>query len=246
MKHVQNNGRGKNKRHIVKIFLYMSLKVLALGHLVLITIILCLSLYVRYNNPSKTTLMLYRQYLFHHRILPVQFVPLERIPASFVSMVVAMEDYKFYSHHGIDFQMMKIAFFINRKVGYRMYGASTITMQLARTLFLFPEKYFVRKYVEVLLALGMELVLPKERILELYLNYCEMGRGVYGMPAASLHYFNRDLGLIGIEEQQRLITILPNPVDYNTNNFMRLRLLADRYYLLKFRYYAFRRFNGLR
>lgn len=200
-------------------------------------------LYVKYNNPEKTTLMLYRKYNFSENIKPVEFLSLSSIPDGFKKMTISTEDYRFYSHPGIDIEAIKRAYYINKKVGYRMYGASTITQQLSRTLFLVPEKLLIRKYVEILIALEMEVLLPKDRIFELYLNYCELGHGVFGIQAASNHYYGCDVEKMTVDQSSRLITILANPIKFSPYKFSESKLLSNRFYMIKFRYYTYLKFQ---
>lgn len=214
-------------------------------HLVFIAVIgICLFL-LRSWNPPTTSLMLYREHVYGYRPVPVQFVSFSAIPDDIIKMVIATEDYQFYSHFGIDIEAIKRAYFINRRVGYRMFGGSTITQQISRTLFLLPKKILLRKYAEILIAIEMDLILSKERILELYLNYCEWGHGVYGIAAASRHHYRKDFRELTIDQTARLITILANPIDYNPATFGSRKFLAYRYNIIKFRYYTYLKFNNL-
>jgi len=188
--------------------------------------------------------MLYREYLCDYDVKPVSFVPLKEIPDDVKKMVIAIEDYKFYSHYGIDIEAIKRAYVINRKVGYRMYGGSTITQQLARSIFLLPKKLLVRKYLEVLISIEMDLLLSKDRILELYLNHCEWGRGIFGIKRAANHYFGKGINDLTIDETTRLITILANPIDYGPYTFKQRKFLFNRFYIIKFRYYTYLKFQN--
>jgi membrane peptidoglycan carboxypeptidase len=144
-------------------------------------------------------------------------------------MLVRLEDYTFYQHHGIDLQAIKDAARVNRIIGRPLYGGSTITQQLARTLYLTPDKSYARKYVEAILALCMEMVLRKERILELYFNYVEWGPGVYGIGAAAAYHYGKDVRSLTVDEYRRLLTLLSSPLRYGVTSFERSRLLAERY-----------------
>ncbi len=203
-------------------------------------------IYLKKNNPKTISLMLYRQHYTGHTVKPVKFLPLSLIPNDIKKMAIATEDYRFYSHHGIDLEAIKRAYFINKKVGYRMYGGSTITQQLSRTMFLMPKKLLIRKYIEVLISLEMDLILKKDRILELYLNYCEWGKGIFGIAQASDNYFNKAVYRLTVDETARLITILANPVDYGPYSFEKRKFLANRYYIIKFRYYTYTKFQNIR
>lgn len=199
--------------------------------------------HIRDNNPEYGSLMLYRERYFNTVNKPLVYTPLKELPPGLVKMVISTEDYHFYEHAGVDVEAMRRALIINWKVGYRMYGGSTITQQLARTLFLTPGKFLLRKYLELLISLEMEVILGKDRILELYLNYAEWGKGVYGIGAAAQHYYQRDVNQLNVDQIARLIALLANPVTYNPETLFTHKLLSNRYYMIKFRYYTYLKFN---
>ncbi len=143
------------------------------------------------------------------------FVPLSRIPDHLTSAVILSEDAAFYRHNGIDWGEMKASFLQNVRRGEVVRGGSTITMQTARLLFLWPGRSFTRKLLELPIALQMETVLTKQRILELYLNYVEWGNGVFGCQAASLEYFSKACWDLTPEESALLAVCLPNPAKRN-------------------------------
>jgi monofunctional biosynthetic peptidoglycan transglycosylase len=124
--------------------------------------------------------------------------------------VVAAEDQRFADHFGFDFQSMQKAMRDSER-GERLRGASTITQQLAKNLFLWSGRSFVRKGLEAWFALLLEACLPKKRILEIYLNIVELGPGVFGVPAASRLYFGRDPSRIADSQAALLAAVLPNP-----------------------------------
>jgi monofunctional biosynthetic peptidoglycan transglycosylase len=147
-------------------------------------------------------------------------------------MVVQVEDYKFYKHGGIDVQALINAYKSNRRLGSVRYGGSTISMQLARTLYLVPKQSYLRKYLEILIALEMDLIMKKNRILELYMNYCEWGKGVYGIGAAAAHHYDRKVEDLSTDQCRRLATILASPLRYGVNDFENRKSLRRRYDLL--------------
>lgn len=214
-------------------------------HIILIVGIGAVLGYYSSNNPAVVPLMYYRAYVNEHSVRPVAFIPLKKIPNDIKKMVISIEDYKFYKHHGVDIEAIKRAVIINHKVGYRMYGASTITQQLSRTIFLLPVKSMMRKYIELIIALQMEIILDKDRILELYLNYCELGKGIFGIKNASYHYFNRNINRLTNDEKSRLLAILANPISFSPYNFKGSKLIANRYYILKFRYYTYNKYKTM-
>jgi monofunctional biosynthetic peptidoglycan transglycosylase len=205
-------------------------------HAALFLLVAAACLFLSRANPPVTALMVYRATTVHQRARPIQFVPLRQVPRTAREMFVRVEDFKFYRHAGIDLAAIRDAYLINRQLGYNLYGGSTIPQQLARTLFLTPRKTFLRKYVEALIALEMDLLLTKSRILELYLNYIEWGKGVYGIGSASAFYFKTRPAGLTLDEQRRLVTILPNPLRYNVNTFLKSHQMAERYRYLVSRF----------
>ncbi len=151
------------------------------------------------------------QYFVERRIL----VPLEKIPRHFVNAVVAIEDSRFFEHRGLDFVGIARAAITNLLSGKIRQGASTITQQLARSLFLSPTRDFERKAKEALLALKMEQILGKEQILELYLNQIYFGHGAYGVQSAAQTYFGKDVGQVTLAEAAYLAGLPKGPADYS-------------------------------
>jgi monofunctional glycosyltransferase len=204
------------------------------GALVVFTLIM--SLLYSVVNPPTTSLIMYRRLFFNYKTKTRVFVPLDKIPKSVRRMFIKVEDYKFYEHPGIDPEAIMRAFEVNKTIGYNLYGGSTITMQLARTLFLIPKKSYLRKYVEVIVALEMDLVMKKDRILELYINNIEWGKGVYGIGAASQHHYGKKTAALTTDEYRRLVTILTNPLKYNVDTFWKSRGMVERYFFLLTRF----------
>lgn len=129
--------------------------------------------------------------------------------------VVFAEDGNFFSHGGVDFRALWEATKINLKRKKLKFGGSTITQQLAKNLYLSPSRNPFRKFREVMIAWKLEQVLSKQRILELYLNVAEWGVGIYGVEAASRHYFGRTAASLGPEQAAWLASILPRPRYYD-------------------------------
>ncbi len=151
------------------------------------------------------------QFFVERRIL----VPLEKIPRYLVNAVVASEDARFFEHRGLDFIGIARAAITNLVSGKIRQGASTITQQLARSLFLSPKRDFERKAKEALLALKMEQILGKEQILELYLNQIYFGHGAYGVQSAAQTYFGKDVGQLTLAEASYLAGLPKGPADYS-------------------------------
>jgi monofunctional glycosyltransferase len=140
-----------------------------------------------------------------------RFVPLNQISPHFQHAVVAAEDARFYQHHGFDWHEIQIAAEDDFDGG-RSRGASTITQQLVKNLFFGTGRSVLRKGAEFTLVPVAELVLGKQRILELYLNVVEWGPGVYGAEAASRMYYGASARSVSREQASRLAAILPAPL----------------------------------
>jgi penicillin-binding protein 1A len=140
-------------------------------------------------------------------------VPLEQIPQHLKDALIVVEDKRFYSHWGIDIIRIFGSAFYNLKSMRKAQGASTITQQLARNMFLTQEKSFVRKFKEMLVAFELERAYSKDEILELYLNQVWFGQGVYGVEAASQVYFNKSVKDLSLS-QCALIAALPKAPQY--------------------------------
>lgn len=171
-----------------------------------------------------------------------QLLRLEQVPAEFRTALVLIEDGRFFSHAGVDLRSIFFALRVNLRAGEILYGGSTITQQLTRTLFLTPRQTIARKTVEILLALGIDAVLSKERILELYLNYAEWGPGVYGAAAASSFHFDTPLQQLGTLEQMQLLTVLPNPLVFTPANYDEDSIIQRRFQLIAFHYWMRERY----
>ena len=143
------------------------------------------------------------------------WVPLGRIAKVLQQAVVLAVDSEFYEHEGVDVEAMKKAAEVDWRRKKFAKGASTIPMQLARNLYLSPRKSLWRKWKELLIALKLERELPKERILEIYLNVAEWGNGIYGAEAAAQHYFGTSAAKLSRHEAAFLAAILPRPRFYD-------------------------------
>jgi monofunctional glycosyltransferase len=144
------------------------------------------------------------------------WTPLRGIARPLRVAVVASEDDRFYEHRGLDFVELRHSVERNIERGAYVRGGSTITMQLARTLFLTREKTLRRKIAETVLALELELLLDKARILELYLNVVDWGPGIRGIGRAAAVYYRRPPSALGWGESAYLAVMLPNPYRYNS------------------------------
>jgi monofunctional glycosyltransferase len=172
-------------------------------------------IYWRWNNPSMTSFMLHAQERLSQRrppgALQRQWVPYAQISGHLKRAVVAAEDARFIEHDGVDWEAMEKAYHDNQKRGHRIHGASTISQQVAKNLFLSGERTYVRKAQELLITWMLEAVWGKRRILEVYLNVAEWGDGVFGAQAASRHYYGVDAAALSPEQAARLAAMLPAP-----------------------------------
>lgn len=149
---------------------------------------------------------------WHHH-----WVPLDEISPWLPKAVVATEDQNFYSHNGFDFQSIRLAL-KERKEGKRERGASTISQQTAKNVFLWPGHSWVRKGLEAYFTALIELIWGKERIMEVYLNSIEMGRGIYGAEAAATQLFHTQALKLTRRQCALIAVSLPNPVKRNPAN----------------------------
>jgi monofunctional biosynthetic peptidoglycan transglycosylase len=144
-----------------------------------------------------------------------RWVPYSRISPYLKNAVLISEDDRFWNNDGFDFDAMESAVVQDIKAGRFKFGASTITQQLARNLYLSPSKNLLRKMKEAILAWRLNRDLSKRRILELYLNVAEWGDGIFGIGAASYHYFGKPASALTPMEAARLASILPNPIRFS-------------------------------
>ena len=151
------------------------------------------------------------QYYVERRIL----TPLSEVPQSLTQAVIAVEDVRFFEHPGLDVIGILRAAWTNLRRGGKVEGASTITQQLARSLFLSPERTYLRKFKELVLAHKIELILTKDEILEMYLNQIYFGQGAYGVRAAALTYFGEDLPELTLAEAAFLAGLPKSPNHYS-------------------------------
>jgi monofunctional biosynthetic peptidoglycan transglycosylase len=150
-------------------------------------------------------------------VLSHDWVPLEEISPNLQKAVIASEDGNFLNHHGFDFQAMQKAFKNNQK-GKRIKGGSTISQQTAKNVFLWQGRSYLRKGLEAYFTVLIELIWGKERIMEVYLNSIEMGKGVYGAEEASKHWYRKSAVNLTKREAAGIAAILPNPLKYKATN----------------------------
>ena len=162
----------------------------------------------RFVPPPITPLMVLRS--LDGAPIRQHWVPYRQISPNLIGAVIASEDENFCNHDGFDLGAIREAWLTYESTG-RLRGASTISQQTAKNLFLWPVRSFVRKAIEAYLTVGLELLWPKRRILEVYLNIIEWGPGVYGAASASEGDFGRPPAALTRRQAALLAAVLPNP-----------------------------------
>ncbi len=209
-------------KKMTKILLWSS------GGFCILTILLVLVL--KWFPVYVTPLVLLRstEYAFEGKWVSIQkdWTPIERISPHLQRAVIASEDPKFLSHSGFDFEAIAKAIDANKKRKIKL-GASTISQQTAKNVFLYPSRTYLRKGLEAYFTVLIETFWDKKRILEVYLNVIELGPGIYGAEAAALHYYRKSALNLSLGEAQLFAAILPNPRRWNpkypTNFVLRRR-----------------------
>src|SRR5208283_986728 len=174
---------------------------------------------LRETNVKKTSFMDYREREWKRDKKKIKirqvWVSLSQISPFLIKAVLIAEDDKFWKHEGFDFEAIEKAVEKDIKVKKFKFGASTISQQLVKNLYLSPSKNPLRKIKEAILTWRMERTLTKRRILELYLNLVEWGDGIFGIEAASMSYYGKPASALEPEEAARLASVLPNPRKYH-------------------------------
>src|SRR5690554_2642826 len=190
-------------------FIRKSLRLLALAFGAVVALVFLTVLLFRFVNPPTSAFMLAYQLGTAPEPLRQEWVPMAEISPWMPLAVVASEDQRFPYHAGVDFEAIRKAV-SEYKAGEGLRGASTITQQTAKNLFLWNGRSFVRKALEAVLALRIDGLWPKERVLEVYLNIAEFVPGIYGVEAASQIYFVKPARQLTQTQATRSATVLPN------------------------------------
>jgi monofunctional biosynthetic peptidoglycan transglycosylase len=181
------------------------------------------------KNPKKTSFMEFReaewQVAGQKKRIRQEWVAFSRISPFLIKAIIIAEDSKFWKHEGFDYEAIQAAIEKDLKLKKFKKGGSTITQQLAKNLYLTPEKSLFRKGREAAITWKIEKSLSKKRILELYLNVVEWGDGLFGVEAASRYYFGKPASDLTPMEASRLVSVLPNPRKYHPE--------GDQKYVLK-------------
>lgn len=164
--------------------------------------------------------------VIHHK-----WVPFDKICFEMKVLTVIGEDTGFTEHFGIDFENIKSAYRRNRKEGRIVFGGSTITQQTAKNVFLYQRRSYVRKAIEAEIAILLELIWGKQRILEVYLNSAEMGDNIYGVESCAEQIFGCTASTLTKEQCAKIVSLLPfvkdydNPIPISQSKYRRLLLL---------------------
>jgi monofunctional glycosyltransferase len=165
-----------------------------------------------------------------------KWVGLDSIPKLIQEVALVAEDAKFFEHQGFDLEQIEFAVVANHQSGKQARGASTITQQVAKNLYLSRDKELSRKLREAIITLELEYFLPKERILEIYLNIAQFDQNVFGIRAASQHYFKKEPIQLTPDEAINLVCLLPAPTSWNlkrpNNAYLQHKRLVFRNYTL--------------
>ncbi|CUT05905.1 monofunctional biosynthetic peptidoglycan transglycosylase [Candidatus Kryptobacter tengchongensis] len=177
---------------------------------------------LKYENPKMTALMKQRMEEARgegksYRINQI-WIPISKVSPYLIEAVIVSEDASFFDHQGVDWYEVRESIKKNLQRGRIARGASTITMQVAKNLFLSTSRDPLRKLAEVIIAFRIEQKLSKRRILEIYLNIIELGDGIFGVESASRKYFGKSASELTMEEAARLASIIPSPLRYTPNS----------------------------
>lgn len=184
----------------------------------------------RFINPPITPLIIIRSTEYALEGKPLvkewEWVPLSEIPLAVQQAVVAAEDARFMDHWGVDLSAVEDAI-DDSDTRKKPRGASTITMQTVKNVFLWPGRSYVRKVIEALMAPVAGIIWGKRRTLEIYLNVIEWGEGIYGIQAAAQHYFGRPVQQLSLPQAAALAAVLPSPRKLSPKN---LSMVSQRRY----------------
>jgi monofunctional glycosyltransferase len=211
-----------------KVFFRSLVRWFLIGAALLWSLAVLILVATRWIDPPTTAVHMERRWqswihhtAYHERY---EFVPLGQISPEFQHAVIAAEDGRFYQHHGFDWHAIQIAAEDDMQGG-RMRGGSTLTQQLVKNLFFGTGRSFLRKGAEFTLVPVAELVLGKQRILELYLNVVEWGPGVYGADSACRYYYRISARSIDRQQAAQLAAILPLPLKRRPDHMTRYSAL---------------------
>lgn len=199
-------------------FLWRWFKLLVGGYVILSVFVVILFRFVPVYFTPLMLLRFVQQLSQPQKVkLKKKWVPITQISPKLQLAVFCSEDQNFFYHHGFDFKA------INKAIAYdehhkKIRGASTISQQTAKNVFLFPGRNWIRKGFEAYFTVLIELFWSKKRILEVYLNIIELGKGIYGAEAASEYYFQKHVGELNAKESATIAAIIPDPLKWSAIN----------------------------
>lgn len=223
----------KRKKRKHRSILIRILRGLLFTHLWFWGIVAGLCIIYSFVNPPVTPLMIQRYIVRGHPIYKRYYIKLEKIPKRTQDMLIALEDGNYYTHFGFEWNMVREAYAKNKKAGKIRFGGSTLSNQLARTLFLTTKRNYLRKYLEVQVTIIMEIIMSKKRMLELYLNYVEWGKGVYGIETAARAYYGTSAANLNRIQSMQMLSILTNPIKYTPHTWTKSASARQRMRLLQ-------------
>jgi monofunctional biosynthetic peptidoglycan transglycosylase len=195
------------------------------------------------KHPQKTAYMEFRDkdknYVKIRNKVFYKWIPLSQVPDLMQKTIVVSEDAAFWSHEGIDWYEIRESLKKNIREGGFLRGGSTITQQVARNLYLTPEKNVGRKIKEWVITRELEKSLKKSEILELYLNIAEWGYNIFGINAAAQYYFQKSPQDLRLDEMIRLAAVLPNPLGMRPNQVKRSVLWRSKVILERLKKFEF-------
>lgn len=214
-----------------KLFLKKFIALFAKASLLFVVLSLVGVIFYRFVPVPLTPLMVFKSVgsVFSEKKIGINhdWVPIEKISKSMQRAVIKAEDYRFYQHNGFDFEAIQKAIEYNKRHKKKI-GASTISQQTAKNVFLWPSRSWVRKGFEVYFTVLIEFFWTKERILEVYLNVIELGPGVYGVEAASQKFFKKTAKKLNNSEASLMAAVLPNPIKFKIDKPSRYVLRRQR------------------
>lgn len=211
---------------------------------------LSLVILFRFINPPVTPLMVIRaiEQLFDENSkvkIEKDWVNIEEVSEKMVRAIITSEDQNFMTHHGFDFKAIEKAMKYNERYrGRKTRGASTVSQQTAKNVFLWPGRSWLRKGLEVYFTFMIETFWSKKRIMEVYLNVVELGNGIYGVEAASHKYYRIPASRLSAEQSAMLTVCLPSPLRYNPvkpSGYLKRR---QQWVIRHMRYRAYPDFDG--
>ena len=187
---------------------------LLIGFILLVQLWIFASLAWWRTQPVETTMFMRLDYWTDLKPIQQQWRDYDDISNNFKHAILAAEDAKFMQHHGFDIQGIQDALARNSEQGKIVAGGSTISQQLAKNLFLYNQRSFIRKGQEAIATWMMERMWSKQRILEVYMNSVEFGQNIYGVEAAAQYYYGKSAKSLSREQAAFLAALLPNPKYY--------------------------------